>query len=186
MLTTLLSCSYNYVNPIHTYHAPNKLFTIPSVVAKINQIMFGYATDISRDGLSKDVPESQWPEFNGRRFAYTVHYRANFAYMWGAVAATITCVLLVLPVYWGFWELGRKVSLNPFEIAHAFRSPVVGHASTAVTEDLMREVGHNNIRYGPVLSGDGYGRFGVAAPEYVARVPTGRSSVRVSSWRRGL
>lgn len=166
------------------YEAPKGLFTIPSVVAKINQIMFGYGTDISQDYLGRNVSPKDYPVLDGKRFPYTVHYRSNFNFMWGAVAATVCCVLLVLPVYWGFWELGRKVSLNPFEIAHAFRSPVVGQASTAVTEDLMKEVGHNTIRYGPVLSGDGYGRFGVAAPEYVARVPTGLSNFRPSS-RRG-
>lgn len=168
------------------YKAPNGFFTIPSVIAKVNQIVFGYATDISRDGLSVLVPHHKNTKVDGFRFPYTVHYRADFDYMWGAVSATIVCVLLVLPVYWGFWELGRKVSLNPFEIAHAFRSPVVGYASTAVTEDLMKEVGNQHIRYGPVLSGEGFGRFGVAAPEYVARVPTGGSTFRDSSSRRRL
>lgn len=45
-----------------------------------------------------------------------------------------------------------QVSLNPFEIAYAFRSPVVGQASTAVTDDLLKEIGGHRIKYGPIVS----------------------------------
>lgn len=92
--------------------------------------------------------------------------------MWGAVAATLCCVLLVLPVYWGFWQLGRKVSLNPLEIAHAFRSPMFTDAPTGSPKVLIKEVGSQAIRYGPMaVAGANYGRFGVAAPQDVAKPP---------------
>lgn len=44
------------------------------------------------------------------------------------------------------------MSLNPFEIAYAFRSPVVNRASTAVTDDLLKEIGGHQIKYGPIVS----------------------------------
>lgn len=133
--------------------------------------MFGLAIDATREDTYLQ-PQDFRRNFEGTQYPYAVHYRVHSAYMWGAVAATVCCVALVLPVYWGFWQLGRKVSLNPFEIAHAFRSPVIAQASSAAPNELMRQVGHQEIRYGPVtLDGDSYGRFGVAAPQNVASVP---------------
>ncbi|KAJ4346141.1 hypothetical protein N0V95_005694, partial [Ascochyta clinopodiicola] len=52
-------------------------------------------------------------------------YTTDFSYVFGALAATLVTVLLVLPVYWGFWHLGRKVTLGPLEIANAFNAPVI-------------------------------------------------------------
>ena len=60
------------------------------------------------------------------------------------------------------------MTLNPFEIAYAFRSPVVGQATTATTEELMQEVGDRKIRYGNIIAGEGRGRFGVDEPKNVA------------------
>lgn len=42
----------------------------------------------------------------------------------------LTCALIVLPLYYGFWQLGRNVSLSPVEIAHTFGAPIL--ASTTV------------------------------------------------------
>lgn len=154
--------TYNFNS--HKKQAPSD-----SLVALINQLMFGLAIDVSVDDEYLEPDHDQI--LNGTRYPYAVHYRVHSEYMWGAVAATVCCVLLVLPVYWGFWQLGRKVSLNPFEIAHAFRSPVIAQAHTAAPQDLMKEVGNQEVRYGPVtLDGESYGRFGVAAPQNVATV----------------
>ena len=61
------------------------------------------------------------------------------------------------------------MTLNPFEIAYAFRSPVVGQASTAAPDELMQEVGHREIRYGNIVAGEGRGQFGVDEVKNVAQ-----------------
>lgn len=100
------SCAFDYSNPLDPYAAPNGLFKLPSIVGRINQIMFGLTTDVSRDDRNNDY--SQTTAFDATQYEQQVHYLTHFPYMWGAVAATIIFVLLVLPVYWGFWQLGRK------------------------------------------------------------------------------
>lgn len=46
-------------------------------------------------------------------------------------ASAISCVLCVLPVYWKYWELGRAVTLGPFEIAASFQAPGLYHPANA-------------------------------------------------------
>lgn len=57
--------------------------------------------------------------------------------------------LAVLPTYWGWWRLGRAVSLSPLEIAKAFDVPLMQALdSNATTEDFIRAVGDKRVRYG--------------------------------------
>ena len=100
------SCAFQYTDPLEPYSAPNGLFQLPSIVGKINQIMFGLTTDVSLDNPSNNHNDTT--RYNAVEYRQTIHYLSHYAYMGGAVAATIIFVLLVLPVYWGFWELGRK------------------------------------------------------------------------------
>lgn len=76
-------------------------------------------------------------------------YRSNYAYLAGALAVMIACLLGTLPLFDGFWRLGRQVSLSPIEIARAFQAPVLAdvHSNRPVHE-LLREVGNRRVRYG--------------------------------------
>ena len=154
---------------------------------------------------------------SNRRYKETIHYVTHYPFMWGAIASTLVCVLLVLPTYWSVFRLinhpsdmanavrdicglyanisqgvlatgpqGKwpscahctcahilsemQVTLGPFEIAHAFRSPMTAQASSAAADELMRDVGHRQIKYGQIVSGDARGVIGIAEPEYVARI----------------
>lgn len=78
-------------------------------------------------------------------------------------------------------QLGRKVTLNPVEIAYAFRSPVMGLSAVA-TEDLLKEVGNRQIKYGNIVAGPDQGRLGVAEPQHVAQPVGARHGLR-ESWR---
>ena len=100
------SCAYQYTDPLDPYSAPNGLFKLPSIIGKINQIMFGLGTDVSLDNPSNNHDDKT--KFDATQYEETIHYLTHYRFMWGAIAATTICVLLVLPVYWGFWQLGRK------------------------------------------------------------------------------
>jgi hypothetical protein len=97
-------------------------------------------------------------------------YKTSFAYVGGALAATIVTVLLVLPVYWGFWQLGRKVTLGPLEISHAFNAPIIAPEKTknhhGDFDQVLQEVGKRKVRYGQ-LKGAPPGQMGLAEPERV-------------------
>ncbi|KAF2434493.1 hypothetical protein EJ08DRAFT_468488 [Tothia fuscella] len=60
-----------------------------------------------------------------RQQPLAIHYQTHKGFIAGAIISMILCTLLVLPTYYGFWELGRPVNLAPVEIANAFRAPVL-------------------------------------------------------------
>jgi hypothetical protein len=47
-------------------------------------------------------------------------YVTDYNKMAAAIVVSIVGILAVLPVFWGWWELGRNVTMNPLEIASAF------------------------------------------------------------------
>ena len=97
-------------------------------------------------------------------------YVTNFDYMAGALVATFVTVLLVLPVYWGFWQLGRKVTLGPLEITQAFGAPIVApdryKGAHGDFDHILREVGKRKVQYGQ-LKGAPAGQMGIAEPRDV-------------------
>jgi hypothetical protein len=99
-------------------------------------------------------------------------YSTNYAYMAGAIVATFVTVFLVLPVYWGFWQLGRKVTLGPLEIANAFNAPVIAPEKTkghhGDFDEVLQEVGKRRVQYGQLLDAPP-GQMGIAEPHKVAR-----------------
>ncbi|CVK85995.1 uncharacterized protein FMAN_06565 [Fusarium mangiferae] len=99
----------------------------------------------------------------------TLVYVTNYDKMWIAIAVSLVGIFAVLPTFWGWWELGRDVSLNPLEIANAFGT--VGQES-----HIMRNVDPNQnvggivnavndigpVRYGAWEMSDGVVRLGFA------------------------
>jgi hypothetical protein len=147
------TCNYNYFSG-----------TVNDVVYDINRLGLALMTNplIQGDGATQDTPVSQ--------IGFGIHYRTNYAFMAGAVASMILCALLVFPTYWGFWQLGRPVSLAPVEIANAFRAPVLENpkASNGVVDDLLKEVGSRRVMFGEMPEG----RLAVEEVGKVRRVGT--------------
>lgn len=50
----------------------------------------------------------------------------------GFVVICLAC-LAVAPTFWGWWRLGREVSMSPLEIARAFEAPLLQHADPNAT-----------------------------------------------------
>ncbi|KAK0747539.1 hypothetical protein B0T21DRAFT_354564 [Apiosordaria backusii] len=107
----------------------------------------------------------------GEQAETIVVYVANFGFLYGAIAVTILATISVIPLYYGFWKLGREVSMSPLEIAKAFRPvQLEGVASNATAEGLLKGVGQRPIMYGVVdaVHGDEKGWvFGMGEPEGV-------------------
>ncbi|KAF3000674.1 hypothetical protein E8E13_001157 [Curvularia kusanoi] len=115
-------------------------------------------------------------------------YDTDYRYVAGALVATFITMLLVFPVYWGFWQLGRKVTLGPLEIANAFNAPIIkpdnvrGHH--ADFEEVLQEVGQRRVRYGQLKDAPP-GSMGIAEPESVEK-PKFRESRRFTRAQQGL
>jgi hypothetical protein len=67
--------------------------------------------------------------------------------------ATFFSIFCVMPLFWGFWQLGRKVSLEPLEIARALRAPILANVKNrdAPIDDVMEEVGDRRVQYGRLV-----------------------------------
>ena len=103
-----------------------------------------------------------------------VYYKTHYWYMFGGVIVSLACILLVLPTFWRYGELGRKVTLGPIEVASAFRAPMLTEGRPNAAEaggdihELIRDVGDRKVQYGFVEE---------AAPVNVAN---NRQSVRLA------
>jgi hypothetical protein len=73
------------------------------------------------------------------------------------IVLSVVGVAAIVPLYTGFWELGRGVTLNPLEIARAFGAPMLeGLDGNATPEMVTFERGGMSVRYGALERfGDG-------------------------------
>ena len=80
-------------------------------------------------------------------------YKAEYRYLAGYVVVSVVSILAVLPLFWGWWELGRSVSLNPLEIANAFNAPLLEHVDdNGDADSIVEAVGKERVMYGYVPS----------------------------------
>ncbi|KIV83108.1 hypothetical protein PV11_05162 [Exophiala sideris] len=80
-------------------------------------------------------------------------FESNYMYLGVAVGVLGFASLALLVPLWGWWQLGRKVSLSPLEIAKAFGAPVLKEVTIANdAKDIIRDAGDLRIRYGQVVS----------------------------------
>ncbi|KAH9213307.1 hypothetical protein DL95DRAFT_506852 [Leptodontidium sp. 2 PMI_412] len=79
-------------------------------------------------------------------------YKATAAYWASSLTITLLSIAMIIPSFYGWWRLGRKVSLNPIEMAEAFNAPVLQHQD-AIHKDadhLLELVGERKVKYVPV------------------------------------
>ncbi|KAL8695341.1 MAG: hypothetical protein Q9218_000100 [Villophora microphyllina] len=78
-------------------------------------------------------------------------YQSHYLYLGVAIVFTALAWLATLPVFIGWWHVGRNVSMSPIETAKAFSAPMLQHSDpNANVDELMKEVGERPIRYGAV------------------------------------
>ncbi|KAI8941045.1 hypothetical protein NX059_002289 [Plenodomus lindquistii] len=116
-------------------------------------------------------------------------YATNFSYVGGALAATLLTVLLVLPVYWGFWQLGRKVTLSPLEISNAFGAPIIAPDQSKSYhgdfDEVLEDVGKRRVQYGQLVDKPP-GLMGLAEPEKVTKPAKGAKTSTKEKAARGV
>jgi hypothetical protein len=76
-------------------------------------------------------------------------YETKPEWLAGAFAVIVIACLSIVPTYWGWWRLGRPVSMSPLEIAKAFDAPLMQQADpNGSVTDHLRSVGDTRVRYG--------------------------------------
>lgn len=109
------------------------------------------ATDTSLDHAGVDSAQGM---LSNQTVAYTGHtiqalYSMDWRYMVGGLIVSLLAAFSVLPLFYGFWNLGREVSMNPFEIAMAFDAPLLADAGPHCSAgDIVKQIGDKHIIYG--------------------------------------
>lgn len=112
-------------------------------------------TQDSRSRLS-NMTRADWDKTFLRQIAVQqtrkeVIYKSQYAYLAVAVVITLTATFCVLTISFGWWHLGREVSLSPIEIAKAFAAPCLdGAHSNAKVGSILKQIGKEKVRYGAV------------------------------------
>lgn len=130
-----------------SFHDP-----MQSMVKTMQEIAFRTSVRAGKD-LANTTDTKQKVQYNGS--ATRSVYITDFRYMIAAVVLSIASVVAVGLTFYGWWELGRTVSLSPLEIAKAFDAPLLSQVGSNL--DLSRTknlgaIGAEKIQYGEQIS----------------------------------
>jgi hypothetical protein len=76
-------------------------------------------------------------------------FHSEHKYMIAMIVLTVFFMGLILPTFGGWWELGRRVTLDPVEVAKAFDAPMFrGPGSNAPLWQLVQDYGDRSVKYG--------------------------------------
>lgn len=149
-LNSTVSLSANYfVNGAASDHVLSFSHPTDAVTAAMNEIMFRIAVSATNASLLLvGIPAQQTSVKN--------IYQSHYAYFGAALVVIFVTAFSILSTFWGWWSLGRPVSLNPLEIAKAFNGPlfVVPRTSNATLKELLAAFGDIRVQYGEVVSND--------------------------------
>ena len=77
----------------------------------------------------------------------------------GAALLEVLAAFAILPIFWGYWRLGLRVTMSPFEIAKAFEAPLLRSATSGSgSRGIERAMGDVQVRFG--TADQRYDRYG--------------------------
>jgi hypothetical protein len=86
--------------------------------------------------------------FGVLRTNMTLIYQSNYNFLAAALAAMSLALFAVLLQLWGWWELGRQVSLSSIEIVRAFGALAVQQPNkTSGVGEILELVGKTEVKY---------------------------------------
>ena len=131
------------------------------LIRAIRDMMFRTAV------AAADTPNAQF--VTAQQVVEQPIYKSQYLYMALAVLFSALGWLAILPVFVGWWHVGRTVSMSPIETAKAFKAPMLESSdSNADASILLREVGDRPVRYGAVMASNGQvQRLEMNDPHYV-------------------
>jgi hypothetical protein len=158
---SVVDCSITWVDPTSDMlGAARELAFRSALFAAANNVTS--LDDTDNNGKYRD-PSEYIQHIQVQQSSLQAVFKSHYRFLAIALVFTLLAALSVVPIFLGWWSLGRKVSLSPIETAKAFAAPVLARAPDANAElkPLLREVGDLRVRYGAVAIGDWAG----AGPE---------------------
>ncbi|RFU27228.1 hypothetical protein B7463_g9107, partial [Scytalidium lignicola] len=141
--------SYMLVSP----HACISNWTDPTmyILSQLNEIAFRVSLYASSFPY-RDTGAPSDPQVVTMQQVRTINvFRSDYRFLIASTVITMVSVVLITPMFLGWWELGRRVTLNPIEIAKAFDAPSLnGPGSNAPLSQLGKSMGGRGLKYGEV------------------------------------
>lgn len=148
------TCDFTVSNP--AYYV-NEALTLWTAFISFNNITF--ASDYNWTTFESINDDMSYFKVETMRWPLSTKYLVNWYYFIGGILSMLTCVACILPTFWGYWELSRKVSLGPFEIAHAFGAPMLVENNkrehNGEVRILLKDIGKTRVQ---LTSADGSAR----------------------------
>lgn len=149
------------------------------IVAQLNEIMFRTALQAGMQNpngivlpgaklIDPDVTYSTLQNIDAQQSSSKIIYRTHYGYMIGAVVVMGIGIISVFVSFFGWWRLGRDLSLNPFETAKAFDSPLLIDREGEIYHDvnaMVKDMGDRRIMYGEAQAADGNRLLVFSEPE---------------------
>jgi hypothetical protein len=126
----------------HTFARCGMKWSSPTeyVLNSMHDFMFRAAL---RTGNGTDVQT-----FSVQRTNLALIFYSNYRFLAAALVVMLLALLAVLFLLWGWWELGRPVSLSPLETARAFGAPAMQHIDrNSAVEEILKKMGGIGVKY---------------------------------------
>jgi hypothetical protein len=131
-----------------TYNDP-----MPTMLNGIREIAFRASVRAGKDN-STATDALQVVPYTGLE-SRTI-YVTNKIYMAFAAAVSTLSLVAVAATFYGWWELGREMSMSPLEIAKAFDAPLLHQVGSNVSFKKMEHTALTvRVRYGQGLKDGG-------------------------------
>jgi hypothetical protein len=165
-----------------------------STIAIVQNNITGYYVDrSSHDDIENARPPAERVTRSASYFIYETVYQTNHLILGIAIGLMLLAILAILPLYSGFWNLGRKVTTSPIEIAKALHYSTKLNTETERLEvysvlepaypnkwpphfgsnfsddELIKLLGSNRVRYGEVAPNV----LGIGLEEYTTDAKAG-------------
>ena len=152
--------SFNVFAEDHAMHSQvcESQFSDPTadILARFNNIMFRgglMAASSGADNLTKLIDPglsvNQTVAANQTLTSNVFH--SDLSWFAGAAVIELLAIIAVIPIFYGYWRLGIKVTLSPLEIAKAFGAPLLNPVNSATgSHGIVTRMGSTKVRYGAV------------------------------------
>lgn len=163
---------------------------MPDIYASLNQLMFRCAVAAARwSNASSLIDPGLSVEQSVSAQVTSLVFKSDLSWFAGAAILELGAVILILPMFWGFWTLGTTTSLSPLSAALAFDAPLFKDVNShGGAKGVVQQLGNVKVRFGHVLEDeDGVaeetsadveddcvsGRLGFGVMENVSTPPNG-------------
>lgn len=90
----------------------------------------------------RELADQMFPPLSANQTQNVLRYNIRYGYYGASVAITISIILMIIPLFYGFWMLDHRATLSPFETAAAFKAPgLEGADMKKGTDVLLKEIG---------------------------------------------